>query len=184
MCDDCTRSKSMVAEWVADQHPSRPGYDINGSGTVLSAVDWRGNRFHVGDTVMYCIGAGRGQMMAIGEVVKIESTPSSRKYLRYCLQPGEEPDDYQFQRDPDTNRVTWVKDPDKGYKHEEMPYDRVAVQVLTHKTSGSWDNKKRTKPAWVNPMNITALDCPHDCGPCHSHEDEMEDATLSPVGTA
>ena len=40
---------------------------------VDSAVDWLGNRFRVGEKVIYCIGAGRGQMMAIGTVVKMRA---------------------------------------------------------------------------------------------------------------
>ena len=33
--------------------------------------------------------------------------------------------------------------------------DTYKVQVLTEKTSGRWGNGPRTRPAWVNPMNIT-----------------------------
>lgn len=34
-------------------------------------------------------------------------------------------------------------------------YEPYKVQVLTEKTSGHWSNGPRTKPAWVNPTNIT-----------------------------
>lgn len=37
----------------------------------------------------------------------------------------------------------------------ENPYELYKVRVLTEKTSGHWSNGPRTKPAWVNPMNIT-----------------------------
>lgn len=39
---------------------------------VIAAIDWLGREFTVGDTVMYCISSGRGQMMAIGKVTKLE----------------------------------------------------------------------------------------------------------------
>lgn len=42
------------------QCPAHP--ELAPEGHVASAVDWRGNRFRIGDTVMYCIGASRGQM--------------------------------------------------------------------------------------------------------------------------
>lgn len=52
------------------RHPHSPERDSDG--TIVSAVDWLGNRFHIGDRVVYCIGAGRGQLMALGDVVKIK----------------------------------------------------------------------------------------------------------------
>lgn len=87
-----------------------PEYEGN---TCVSATDWLGNRFRVGEMVMYCVGAGRGQLMAIGRVLQIQIDA----------------------------------------------YDNIKVQVLTEKTSGRWNNTQRTRPAWVNPMNITAI--PH-----------------------
>jgi hypothetical protein len=100
----------------------------------LSAVDWLGRRFHLNDRVMYCIGAGRGQVMAIGTIQQIRA---QRRM--------------QYQRDPETG---WPVSPrvELGYEFSE-----IEVQVLTEKTSGHYDNTTRTKPAWVNPMNITAL---------------------------
>lgn len=91
------------------KHPSNPEYE---DGVCVAATDWRGNRFRVGDLVMYCIGAGRGQMMAEGRVLRIEM---------------------------------------------DTFYNNLKVQVLTERTSGSWNNEKRNRPAWVNPMNITAM---------------------------
>jgi|ERR1044072_3788263 len=127
------------------QHPHSPEYDGD---TVVSAVDWLGNRFAVGDTVMYCISAGRGQMMALGEVVQIQNEVRQTRELR-DPEPGEEPDWIPYARpglEPGPGKVSvWV------------PWDLVTVQVRTLKTSGHWNNEKRTKPAWVNPMNITAL---------------------------
>lgn len=89
-----------------------------------SAVDWLGNRFAVGEKVIYCIGAGRGQMMAIGKVIQIRARVSQ----------------------------TWDRD-----SREMVPVWDVQVQVITERTSGHWDNSARTKPAWVNPMNITSV---------------------------
>lgn len=86
---------------------------------VVGAQDWLGGTFKVGDQVMYCIAAGRGQMMAIGTIQKMRA-----KLLN--------------------NR--WTGD-----------YWRIEVQVITEKTSGAWGNEKRTRPAWVNPMNITSM---------------------------
>lgn len=97
-------------------HPSAPVFDTDGA--CVGATDWRGNRFRVGDKVMYCIGAGRGQVMAIGEVLQMEH---------------------------------------KTVKWGDRTRDEFRVQVLTEATSGSWGNEKRTRPAWVNEMNITAI---------------------------
>lgn len=118
-------------------HPTDPEYGPEGE--VVCAKDWLGNRFCVGDVVMYCIGAGRGQMMAFGRVLKIKSVVCHRWKTRAAAE-GETP-----------TRGVWVD--------EEDTYDEVTVQVLTERTSGRWDNKKRTRPAWPNPMNITALPC-------------------------
>lgn len=95
---------------------------------ALSAVDWLGNTFKLGDRVMYCIGAGRGQMMALGTVKQIRTK----------------------------NVVFYSYDSSKG--RYQVPGVEVEVQVLTEKTSGNWNNGERTKPAWVNPMNVTALE--------------------------
>lgn len=104
---------------------------------VLSAIDWLGHQFRVGDNVMYCIGAGRGQMMAIGEVKAIRAT--EKQELKSW--------DWEAQPDGRSKCVNEVWE----------DYWDIEVQVLTTKTSGAWDNTKRTRPAWVNPMNITAF---------------------------
>lgn len=91
--------------------PSDPEFDPDG--TCFAARDWLGNRFVVGERVMYCVGAGRGQLMAIGKVLKI--VPEGRG---------------------------------------------IKVQVLTERTSGAWGNGARSRSAWVNPLNVTALPCP------------------------
>lgn len=122
--------------------PHSPGYVGD---KVVSAVDWRGNRFHVGDEVMYCIGAGRGQMMAIGIVVKIKI---EQAFHRKSV-PAEADE-------PDAFTRSWFE-PGQHFKWIEIPYDDITVQVRTLKTSGRWDNEERSKPAWVNPMNITSL---------------------------
>lgn len=104
--------------------PSEPQSTAPTYREVDSAVDWLGNRFRVGEKVIYCIGAGRGQMMAIGTVVKMRA---ENVKIRSYYEPKEE------------TRVD------------------VTVQVLTEKSSGYWGDAPRTRPAWVNPMNITAL---------------------------
>ncbi len=73
---------------------------------------------------MYCVGAGRGQLMAYGVVKQIRTTPG--RHYNYELR------DYEL-------------------------VDDIEVQVLTSATSGSWNNDKRIRPAWVNPLNITAI---------------------------
>lgn len=95
---------------------------------VLEATDWLGHRFRPGDKVMYCVAAGRGQMMAIGTVKAIR-----------CRQ-------YESQ--------TWDRETQTHGKELRWEFE---VQVLTTKTSGHWGNKQRTRPAWVNPMNITSV---------------------------
>lgn len=126
--------------------PHSPEFDANGK--PISAVDWLGNRFAVGDTVLYCISAGRGQMMAIGEVLQINNDVKQHRSYREA-EPGEEPDwggwiDRLGQQWPARMSVY-------------TPYDDITVQVRTLKTSGSWNNRERSRPAWVNPMNIIAL---------------------------
>lgn len=122
--------------------PHSPMY--SGS-TVISAVDWLGNRFLVGDKVIYCISAGRGQLMAIGEVIAI----TVERYMKRT-EVEAEPDE------PDALNRPWLE-PDRWFRIIKVPSDEVKVQVRTLKTSGKWDNAERKKPAWVNPQNITAL---------------------------
>ncbi len=50
-------------------HPTEPVIDDKGQ--VVSVKDWLGNLVRVGDPVVYAIGAGRGQQLAIGHVVDI-----------------------------------------------------------------------------------------------------------------
>lgn len=124
-----------------EHHPSAPVTDE--SGTVVAATDWLGNTFRLGEQVAYCIAAGHGQMMAIGEVVKIES---------------ETREGWDYELAAEGDEVAYV-DTDRNLSYKRVPSDdvRVRVQVRTLRTSGSWNNEKRSKPAWVNPMNITAL---------------------------
>lgn len=145
-------SEDYVRQWVAERAPRMPGYDAEGTGTVTSAVDWQGNRFHVGETVMYCIGAGRGQMMAIGTVLLIKAEKVGRRFAR-LPRDGDPLDKIHFH----WNYAVKKYDQDKPFVWDEVEYDEITVQVLTSKTSGRWDNKQRTRPAWVNPMNITAI---------------------------
>lgn len=125
------------------QHPTAP--ELDAAGEVVAAKDWLGNRFAVGYSVMYCIGAGRGQMMAIGRVLKIRNEVKHRTITHEAAE-GE----------AHTRVSTW-EDPPRRWVDVEVPYDDVTVQVLTERTSGHWGNGARSRPAWVNPMNVTAL---------------------------
>lgn len=106
---------------------------------LVGGIDWLGNEFRIGERVMYCIGAGRGQMMAIGEVVQIRPKPVTEWVNR---------DEY----------AEWRAGTREEYRTRYEIIDAmIEVQVLTKRTSGHWDNKARTRAAWVNEMNITAL---------------------------
>lgn len=122
------------------RHPSKPESDANGK--CIAALDWRGNRFAVGDKVLYCISAGRSQLMAVGIVVQIKAAVAYRNVHQPC-----DADDPEAETGRDGS----------CYRRISVPYDEVTVQVRTLKTSGRWDNTERSKPAWVNPANITAI---------------------------
>lgn len=109
-------------------------------GNLLALTDWLGRTYRVGDRVMYCIGAGRGQMMAIGRILKFREEPDWRWRYR-DPEPGEEPN-WNFAG----SKVRYRED-----------YIEYGVQVLTERTSGHYDNEQRTRPAWVNIMNITVV---------------------------
>lgn len=112
------------------KHPTALVDDEEG---LVGGIDWLGNEFRIGDEVMYCISAGRGQMMAIGKVVAVRALPISE-----WANPHERENE--------------------GYRYRsEIVGAKVEVQVLTERTSGAWNNKTRTRPAWVNEMNITAM---------------------------
>lgn len=122
-------------------HPSNPQFDAGGN--PVSAEDWLGNRFSIGDQVMYCIGAGRGQMMAIGTVQALRVKESSK--LQRVDNPAPQSSAWR-------DRFLFV----------DAPPDKwvVEVQVLTERTSSHWGNGQRSRPAWVNEMNITAITGP------------------------
>lgn len=84
---------------------------------LVGGIDWNGQPYSEGDWVIYAIGAGRGQAIAYGKVLK-----------------------------------TILKD--NGYSTTRLAYK---VQVQTYMTSANWNNQSRTRPAYVNPMNVTAL---------------------------
>jgi hypothetical protein len=131
-----------------DHTVQRPANPIFKDGAVASAEDWLGNRFAVGEQVAYCIGAGRGQMMAIGTVLEIRAKAMKGNRYRYAV-PGEVP----------TRVVDWSH-VGRGKVHLidlDEDYHAISVKVLTRKTSGNWNNEHRTRPAWVNAINITAL---------------------------
>lgn len=120
------------------EHPRALVTDEEG---LVGGIDWLGNAFRIGDLVMYCISAGRGQMMAVGEVVAIRAKPVTE----WANQ-----DEYAEWHAGTRTR--------ENYRPRYEIVDAVVeVQVLTAKTSGSWDNKARTRPAWVNSMNITSM---------------------------
>lgn len=114
---------------------------LDGDGNPISAEDWLGNRFGVGDLVMYCISAGRGQMMAIGRVKALRIRENSKTQRVYSD---------EWEDDLHRRKKSWM---------EDVPQHLwvVEVQVLTDRTSGYWGNERRTRPAWVNEMNITAV---------------------------
>ncbi len=97
-------------------------------GEIVGAYDWLGDPFYVGEQVLYCIGAGRSQLMAVGECLEIVGEPSHRRVKNKVLD-------------------VW----------EIQEFTSVKVKVRTLKTSGEWGNEERTRPAWVNPLNITSL---------------------------
>lgn len=108
--------KKTRVEWNGKWYPKTGPLPvaIGTHGELLVARDWLGRTFQLGSRVMYCIGAGRGQMMAYGVVV------------------------------------------DMAIANQHNPeWGEIEVKVLTERTSGKWDNEARTRPAWVNPMNIT-----------------------------
>jgi hypothetical protein len=86
-------------------------------GTLVGGTDWNSNPYAEGDWVLYAVGAGRGQAVAYGKILKIilKNNTHSNTHLEY------------------------------------------KVQVQTYMTSAKWGNASRTRPAYVNPMNITAL---------------------------
>lgn len=108
---------------------------------LVGGIDWLGKEFRIGDLVMYCISAGRGQMMAVGEVKAIRAKP----YTEWVNQ-DEFAEYHAGTRARENYRPRY-----------EITDALVEVQVLTAKTSGSWDNKARTRAAWVNSMNITSM---------------------------
>lgn len=127
-------------------YPSEGEFDNDGK--VVSAEDWLGNRFRVGDLVMYCISAGRGQMMAVGKVVAMRVLAGQETMS--VLNDKYVPDNSNYNMDSNGNkRWVFIERP----KHERQ----IEVQVLTERTSGRWGNERRSRPAWVNPMNITSV---------------------------
>ncbi len=111
-------------------------------GNLVALTDWLGQLYRVGQRVMYCIGAGRGQMMAIGVIQQFREEPDSRWNYR-DPEPGEEPNHSGYMGRPQVKT--------------RIDFTVYSVQVLTERTSGHWNNQQRTRPAWVNIMNITAL---------------------------
>lgn len=128
------------------QYPSE--VELDADGEPVSAEDWLGNRFGVGDLVMYCISAGRGQMMAIGRVQKLRVAGTSKKTRRLTEKAAAL-----------SYEERWKLPRDEQWETVDVPQHLwvVEVQVLTDRTSGRWSNERRTRPAWVNEMNITAV---------------------------
>ncbi len=135
------RTAEQAREWVARLTPSQPEYGQDGE--PVSAVDWLGNRFHLGDRVIYCIGADRGQMMALGTVAQIKLKHMVCRYYSPAT--------------ADTPAAVYIPFSDTWQTWHGLPYLQVHVKVHTEKTSGRRDDTKRRRTAWVNAMNITAL---------------------------
>ena len=134
------------------KHNWNPHSPIFEDEECVGGVDWRGNEFRIGDLVMYCIGAGRGQMMAVGKIQKI----------RFRWSEWEDYEEVEKGEPYDRYRKPWVACdgtlyPESFFRKITTPCPIFEIQVLTEGTSGRWDNEKRTRPAWVNPMNITAI---------------------------
>ncbi len=123
------------------QFPHSPQRDDKGR--VISAVDWLGNRFHVGDHVLYSIHHGDTHMMALGEVLQIKAVMRPAKKYR-DPEPGEQPD---FVND--------LADPPIGLVKYTTFYDEVTVRVRTLRTADPYCKGERKGGAWVNPNNIT-----------------------------
>jgi hypothetical protein len=90
-------------------------YAVFSGPDLVGGKDWNGQYYKADDWVIYAVGAGHGQMIAYGQILKLDLKEDYSDRLEY------------------------------------------RVQVLTHRTSGSWGSRKRLRPAFVNPMNITAL---------------------------
>lgn len=134
---------------VSDRQQEYPSeVELDAQGEPISAEDWLGNRFGIGDLVVYCISAGRGQMMAIGRVQQLrvrENTKTRRQtkeqYRHLDWRERQQIPYAELEETIDVPQHLWV----------------VEVQILTERTSGHWGNERRTRPAWVNEMNITAV---------------------------
>lgn len=122
-----------------------PHSPINERGKWVSAVDWRGNRFAVGDEVLYCVADGYSYCTAVGRVIEIAVKTIQRRR-----------DVETTADDPEGHHRPWF-DPDRYYRTEHFPVDDVRVLVQTLQTASHGDKGPRAKPGWVNPWNITAL---------------------------
>jgi hypothetical protein len=109
--------------------PREPMF-LASTGECVSAVDWLGNRFHVGDRVLYSIHAGSSTEVAIGEVLAIKSEHHERSRVG--------------RNHPD------------GTEMWRSAWDKITVTVLTEKSSGSGTSRlARTRPAQVKAQNVT-----------------------------
>lgn len=106
-------------------HPHSP--IRNEDGEIVSAVDWLGNRFSVGEYVIYAVGAGRGQLMAYGKVLKII---------------GEK-------------KTLWDHEKMEHYEGEAISV-QVLTEQTSSDWGGEWSGKRK-RPAMINPLNVTAL---------------------------
>lgn len=124
--------------------PSHP--ERNDSGEIIAARDWLGNRFAVGERVIYCIHSGDTQKMAVGVVEKIESIRTRERLGWRLTPPGEQPD-----------KTMTIDGASVDFSKVRVPYEELRVAVLTLRTSDTWHDRQRTKAAWVKPNNITAI---------------------------
>ncbi|MFI5840586.1 hypothetical protein ACIA8K_12840 [Catenuloplanes sp. NPDC051500] len=113
---------------------------LDENGKCIALTDWLGGTVRVGDMVLYCIGAGRGQQLAYG-VVKQLVADQKMGWGNRAAEPDETPD--------------YVTEAGGRWMRTQEPYWDYGVQVHTQGVSG-WGGK-RERAAWVNPMNVTAL---------------------------
>lgn len=142
--------------------PNNPRRDA--AGQIIAATDWLGNEFKLGDRVLYCISAGRGQQMAIGIVkemtAEIREDRSKITILgdSYMPKPANVYHGHNEYGKP-CLREYYIKD--VGWQPETWivygTYELVQVKVQRIAASG-YEGIEKKAARFVNSMNITSLD--------------------------
>ncbi len=144
--------------------PINPVRDSNG--VVVEATDWLGNQVRVGEKVIYCISAGRGQQMAIGVLLELRPIlvedeskitifgdnygpiPASPNYGWRRHQPGEPHWGSFWDHQAQQRRTTWIKF--ETYEYCETKVQRVAAS--------GYEKLTKKDARFVNEMNVMALE--------------------------